>query len=518
MRSNLPVSNIERSFDKNTPLISTTDLKGKITFVNDAFIEVSGFSKQDLIGQPHNLVRHPDVPSAVFGDMWSKLKDGKPWIGIVKNRCKDGGFYWVQAYVTPILERGQCIGYQSVRTLPTDEQKRHAAHVYNRINRGKRRISFKDVSVGHRAAMIGVSCALVPVIAGVLSDFDPIVVSASGGLMALTGVLLSSAAMSRLRKLADHSKKTIDSDVLREMFADSTAYGGQLKLEILTLHARAQAANVRVNYSVNELAANGDETIAIAEQTNDAIARQVEELNRVSIHINELSGAIEEVAHNATLTSDETKAASAVAAEGQKVVGSTIDSIQLLASNVEEAADKIAALHSATQDIANATSVITEIADQTNLLALNAAIEAARAGEQGRGFAVVADEVRELAKRTQESTQTIDATINRLGREAEDVVKVMTASRHHAQDCVSQAGEAGQALETIRSTVGNIADMSAMIATASTEQSAAAEDLTSNVEVIQSAAQLAKEAAENTKHASVRLANTSRDIVQSVTF
>ena len=127
MRSNLPVTQHERTFSARERLISTTDLHGKITYCNDAFVAISGFAREELLGQPHNLVRHPDMPSAVFAHMWDTLKQGKPWMGLVKNRCKQGDFYWVSAYVTPIYENNQMIGYESVRTLPSQAQKARAS-------------------------------------------------------------------------------------------------------------------------------------------------------------------------------------------------------------------------------------------------------------------------------------------------------------------------------------------------------------------------------------------------------
>ena len=129
MRNNQPVTQRERSFPTDQRLISTTDLKGQITYCNETFIQISGFSRDELMRAPHNLVRHPDVPPAVFAHMWTTLKQGKPWMGIVKNRCKNGDHYWVNAYVTPILENNQVVGYESVRVKPSTEQVRRAGEV-----------------------------------------------------------------------------------------------------------------------------------------------------------------------------------------------------------------------------------------------------------------------------------------------------------------------------------------------------------------------------------------------------
>ncbi|HBS80947.1 MAG TPA: chemotaxis protein, partial [Pseudomonas sp.] len=107
MRNNGPVSNTERSFPAHQRLISATDTQGKIVYCNDEFVAVSGYAKAELIGSDHNLVRHPDMPPAVFQAMWGYLKAGKSWMGVVKNRCKNGDFYWVSAYVTPILDDGK---------------------------------------------------------------------------------------------------------------------------------------------------------------------------------------------------------------------------------------------------------------------------------------------------------------------------------------------------------------------------------------------------------------------------
>jgi aerotaxis receptor len=137
MRMNLPVTEHERTFPSEQRLISTTDLNSRITYCNDAFVAISGFTYEELIDQTHNLVRHPDMPPAVFAHMWETIKQGKPWMGVVKNRAKNGDFYWVSAYVTAIYENGRISGYESVRSVPSREQIRRATALYMRLRQGR---------------------------------------------------------------------------------------------------------------------------------------------------------------------------------------------------------------------------------------------------------------------------------------------------------------------------------------------------------------------------------------------
>ena len=118
MRKNLPVTNQERLLGEGDTLVSTTDLKGRITYCNPAFIAISGFAEDELIGKAHNIVRHPDMPEAAFADMWRTIEAGRPWTALVKNRCKNGDHYWVRANATPMVEAGRVTGYMSVRTRP----------------------------------------------------------------------------------------------------------------------------------------------------------------------------------------------------------------------------------------------------------------------------------------------------------------------------------------------------------------------------------------------------------------
>ncbi|MEI7457613.1 MAG: PAS domain-containing protein [Nitrosomonadales bacterium] len=133
MKINLPVQNIPSPYPKGQVLVSKTDLKGTIIYANDAFIALSGYSKEELVGQNHNLVRHPDMPPEAFEDLWDTVKKGLPWKGVVKNRCKDGRYYWVHAFVVPVFKSGAVAGYMSVRTEPTPEQVSNAESLYQRV-------------------------------------------------------------------------------------------------------------------------------------------------------------------------------------------------------------------------------------------------------------------------------------------------------------------------------------------------------------------------------------------------
>lgn len=136
MRLNTPVSNIEYELSDTETIVSTTDLQGNITYANPYFIQVSGFTEEELIGAPQNILRHPDMPVEAFADFWATLKDGLPWTGMVKNRRKNGDFYWVLANVTPVMENGRPVGYMSVRTKPSRQQVDEATALYQQIRNG----------------------------------------------------------------------------------------------------------------------------------------------------------------------------------------------------------------------------------------------------------------------------------------------------------------------------------------------------------------------------------------------
>lgn len=233
--------------------------------------------------------------------------------------------------------------------------------------------------------------------------------------------------------------------------------------------------------SAHQLQGSAEELAATAEQTSQGIHRQTEETELLSAAMNQMSATVQEVARNAVASAEATHAADAEADEGNQEVAGTVHKITQLSNEVEEAARVIKALEKDTEEIGAVLNVIQEISEQTNLLALNAAIEAARAGEQGRGFAVVADEVRNLAQRTQDSTKEIYSMNDRLRSGSRNAVEVMERSRQWAEESVQAAQHAGGELSKIVAQMQNIRDMTDQVAAATEEQSAVAEEMNRNL-------------------------------------
>ncbi|GAA5216877.1 methyl-accepting chemotaxis protein [Corallincola platygyrae] len=251
---------------------------------------------------------------------------------------------------------------------------------------------------------------------------------------------------------------------------------------------------------------------SLADRAKQAANEQQGENDQVATAVTEMAASVQEVARNATDAAEATHQADNDVVNGRTVVDQTIAGIEQLAANIEQAAGVIQRVEDGSKDIGTVMDVISGIAEQTNLLALNAAIEAARAGEQGRGFAVVADEVRTLAQRTQDSTNEIREIIERLQALSHDAVQAMGESQGRATELVEHAGHTGQVLEQITGAVQEIAGMNTQIATAAEEQSSTADQISENVVRIKHMAEETDAIAQEVSHSSVRVQEQSGDI------
>jgi aerotaxis receptor len=507
MKINLPVTNNEYPLTEQHSIVSTTDLKGITTYANKDFIEICGFEEDELIGKNHNVVRHPDMPVEAFADLWTTVKAGKPWMGIVKNRCKNGDFYWVDAYVTPIYENGQITGYQSVRTRPGRDCVDRATRLYTLLREKKMpRLKLPAMSLATRLSA-GFAALL-------LTAFGALYALGELSLGALTAALLPALAAAfvipywltrPLQHMLREAEAIVDNPVMQQVYIGSTDELYKPLMAIKMLQARLRTVINRITDASTSIATVTSQTAARTEQVTQGILRQQSETDQVATAINEMSATVLEVARNTQQAAAAAHEADAATTEGQQKMVAIMDSINYLSQEVGRSAQVIVQLEEHSNNIGVVLDVIKNIAEQTNLLALNAAIEAARAGEQGRGFAVVADEVRTLAQRTQQSTQEIEKMIAELQNGTRDASQVMQKSCDQASISVEQANQGCQALTTISEKVTSISDMNDQIATAAEEQSAVTEEINRNIVNISQIADQSSQSARETIAANTTL-------------
>jgi len=276
------------------------------------------------------------------------------------------------------------------------------------------------------------------------------------------------------------AKQIASGNLTEEVKVTGTDEIGQLLTALAEMRNKLNNMITEMNHASTELAATSEELATVTEESNRGIHQQQSEVQQAATAMNEMATTIHEVAQNAQMTAESARGADNEAHQGQAVVTDTVESIQLLANAIDDASSVIQQVGQDSDNIGSVLDVIKGIAEQTNLLALNAAIEAARAGEQGRGFAVVADEVRTLAQRTQHSTSEIEEMITRLQDSSKNAISAMQHGRDQVQNSVEKASNAGHSLSSITSIVGQINDMNTTIASAAEEQSTVAEELNRN--------------------------------------
>jgi aerotaxis receptor len=502
MKINLPVTNKRKRFAQNERIISLTDKKGAITYANDAFTNISGFDISECLHKNHNLVRHPDMPPAAFQNLWDYLKAGKPWMGLVKNRCKNGDYYWVNAYVAPVFENGTVTGYQSVRMVPDEEHVDRAGKLYKKLMDRKRLNWLPFVPGVALKTFLGMLLLLASaVVAMSLITNTAVADAATLAAGSAFAFALSRWLTAPVRRMAERAREIYDNPVMRHVYAGSADEHAQISLAMSAQDAKLRTITGRIEDSIEQLTELATTTQSASKKTSEGVNRQEIETEQLATAINEMAATVQEVARN---TDDAARAAQEAGTEtqaGTVVVQQTIHAINQLANEIETSADVIHQLETDSEEIGTVLDVIKGIADQTNLLALNAAIEAARAGEQGRGFAVVADEVRNLAMRTQDSTRQIQDMIERLQKGAQSAVKAMEQGREQAKHSVQQAAHADESLSKISAAVDTISNMNHQIAAAAEEQSAVAEEINRNIvnitQIAHATAMIAEETATN---------------------
>ena len=522
MRINLPVSDIEYPIGDDTLILSTTDTKGRLTYVNQTFIEVSGFTKEELIGKAHNIVRHPDMPSEAFADLWKTLKAGKPWTGLVKNRRKNGDFYWVLGNATPLIENGVILGYLSVRTKPSRQLVDKVAPLYRQILNGTaknlkiengtivrkdyigRMVALFRMTLGKHIALY-LSAPTLLLLSAIGASWwnstqsipipwlnSMILATTVGGvlMMCVAGFFIRNKTLKPLNKAIEIANTLAAGDLQTEFKNEySDEFGLLIKsLNQMGINLRATVSDVAssaesVRHASSEIASGN---LDLSRRTEE----QAASLEETASSMEELTSTVKQNADNAMQANQLTTSASDIALKGGKLMNNVVDTM----SSISDSSNEIASI----------ISVIDEIAFQTNILALNAAVEAARAGEQGRGFAVVASEVQNLAQRSAAAAKAIKNLIN------DSVEKVENGTK--------QVSEAGRTMEEIVTSVKHVAEIMSEITAASQEQSSGIEQVNEAVtkmdEVTQQNAALVEEAAASAES----LENQAMDLAGAISI
>lgn len=644
MKTNLPVSQREIDYPESAVFVTKTDTKGIITYASDAFVEISGYTREELIGKNHNIVRHPDMPQWAFADLWETVKGGHPWRGYVKNRAKNGDHYWVRANVSPILVDGKVTGYLSLRKKPSKAEVSEAEQLYKSgkpathfsIQHWFGKLSLQKklqlllqpvllIAVGlatyfvsdHMKARLvdNVHARAEAVANEVIDSANMLMVtgqisqpetrqllikklSSSGNIVNLQ-LVRSNAVVNQFGPgdAQEHLQDPIQQQVIntkqpyyqvierdgKTLFRAVTPYlfsrdfhgtdclschtveegavagasdieidltgdikehqefvmalnVGQVLLQILLFFFIGYVVKYFVTRRVIEIRehladmVNGDmssqvdisgrdemgEILCAVQSSKVLLASMVDQISSVSGHIDErakqLTSTISRVASSSQAQSDSASSMAAsveemtvsidqvsnhadevkqvsvssrsLANEGGRVVEHVVNDMEQINSAVMNAAQTVEELGQKSERIQSIVNSIQEIADQTNLLALNAAIEAARAGEQGRGFAVVADEVRKLAEKTGRSTQEISAMTSTIISSTNEAVTEMEGAVGMVKAGVDLAKQAGASMIEINDGASRVLAGVEDISNSIHEQSKTGREIAQNVEKV----------------------------------
>lgn len=682
MKNNQPVSQREVSFPSGCYLVSRTDLKGTITYANDAFVDISGYSREELIGNNHNIVRHPDMPEAAFGDLWATVKSGLPWRGLVKNRCKNGDFYWVEAFVVPLKKDGRIVGYQSVRT-PAARDKRSAAEAaYAAAGQkgrlpasGRRTLALRtrlwiataiilalmlvtgaigihgvsdskqqlqalyqeqlqpsniaskmmflladnrsqimlalqhdpaspnarlhehplsqhiDATLKNREEINALLTALQslpqsartrelldrfavtrerfskeginvarellaegkflqtnevllkqinPLYADMKRDGEALigefaqraeqnfvesearyqsVRNLTVGSLVLTallavigGALLVRAIVNPIRQAIAHFERIAEGRLTDDIDIGGRDETGLLMCNLATMQGTLKAMLDNISTAAKAIDTRCRHLEAQMRQVAEQSEQQYASVEGVAAATEEFSQSVQEVAANAQETADAARLSQDRVSHSNASINQSMAATTRVVEAVQTSNTTIDQLNLSINKIGDITRVIADIASQTNLLALNAAIEAARAGEQGRGFAVVADEVRKLAERTTSSTADISTTVNEIQNVTAQAVSSMEVAAHEVETGIGMLRESVAGLEDITHSSSQVSLMAGQISDAARQQGVASEEVAGSMQQITDLIELNTSSARSATNAADELLATARQL------
>jgi len=459
-------------------LITVTDAKGNYLYANDHYCQHTGYSREELLARNSHELTHKEMPREVLHELSATLKKGFSWQGVLRITNKDKQDIWLDAFITPQYDHGNIIGYQSVSRIADNKLTKNAQDIYQALNRQSTWATF-EFTKNHKFALL--------VILSLIAQFFiftklGLVNSVIAALSAITPIAVFWHDIIPTAKTAVKMQNIFDSISRKVYFGKGTA--SVIDFNFLMIKTKLKAILSRTMDAakpIKNVMSNVSDGMNLTRQN---LEQQKHEIQQLSVSMNQMQASTNEIAENTITASNDLDNTFIQCEEAQQGIYKTTDRIKHLAKEVENASASADSLTSSANSVGELMEDIQSIADQTNLLALNAAIEAARAGEHGRGFAVVADEVRNLSSRTQDSAKEIHQRLSVMLSTIEQWVELMNSNKDEADHCVEIAEASNKNIEKVVEKVQSVTHIASHIATAAEQQSTVSKEINNNIEEI----------------------------------
>jgi methyl-accepting chemotaxis protein len=512
------MGDMEYDYPATYNLISITNPTSHITYASRHFSEVAGYEDGELIGKPHNVVRHRDMPKAAFKDLWQHLQSGKHWMGMVKNQRKGGGYYWVDAFASPIKLNGETVEYQSVRFKPERRHVNKAEAIYAKLNAGKKpwQLWLPRTRLWMRAG-IATLLSLFTASMMVHQGFSPYASLATLSILSTLAIYLLTRPLERI---AQEAREDFNNPLMELIYCNRVNDISEIEIGMKMRKQYAKALLGRVGISVMDSCQETSHGADVAAENGNKVTQNLSdqrvEIDLVATSVNEMQAASSEISQNAQATADATVRAQETMTDSKVVISEVNDSVLALVDELQQISSTVSELKVQTDQIGSIVGIINDIADQTNLLALNAAIEAARAGDQGRGFAVVADEVRTLAQRTQQSTTEIQQAIESIQSGSQSAVVALQKGDESSVSTVKLLSKADESIQLLEGLVQDVVDRNQQIAVAIEEQVQVSDEINDNIQGINLKHTSSCELMAQTNEMNMQVQNSTSDLKELV--